>query len=48
MGDAATRRALIEQGGDPVGGTPEAFAATLHAETAKWGEVVRAAGIRLE
>jgi tripartite-type tricarboxylate transporter receptor subunit TctC len=46
--DAETRRALLDQGGDPVGGTPEEFAAFLRAETAKWGEVVRAANIRWE
>ncbi|MBR0641514.1 Bug family tripartite tricarboxylate transporter substrate binding protein [Plastoroseomonas hellenica] len=46
--DGDTRRALLDQGGNLVGGTPEAFAGLLRAETAKWGEVVRAAGIRLE
>jgi tripartite-type tricarboxylate transporter receptor subunit TctC len=46
--DEETRRALLDQGGNPVGGTPEQFAAFLREETAKWGEVVRAANIRLE
>jgi tripartite-type tricarboxylate transporter receptor subunit TctC len=46
--DPETRRALVEQGGRPVGSTPEEFAAFLRRETAKWGEVVRAANIRLE
>ena len=48
LNDPETRRALLEQGGNPVGGTPEEFAAFLRAETAKWGEVVRAANIRLD
>lgn len=48
LADSDTRRALLDQGGNLVGGTPEAFAGFLRTETAKWGEVVRAAGIRLE
>jgi tripartite-type tricarboxylate transporter receptor subunit TctC len=46
--DGETRRALLDQGGALVGSTPEAFAELLRTETAKWGEVVRAADIRLE
>jgi tripartite-type tricarboxylate transporter receptor subunit TctC len=48
LADEETRRALLDQGGNPVGGTPDEFAAFLREETAKWGEVVRAANIRLE
>lgn len=46
--DAETRRALLEQGGNLVGNTPEEFAAFLRDETAKWGAVVRAAQIRID
>jgi tripartite-type tricarboxylate transporter receptor subunit TctC len=46
--DAETRRALLEQGGTPVGDTPEEFAAFLREETAKWGGVIRAAQIRMD
>ena len=46
--DAGTRRALLEQGGNLVGNTPERFAAVLRDETAKWGAVVRAAQIRID
>jgi tripartite-type tricarboxylate transporter receptor subunit TctC len=46
--DAETRRALMEQGGTLVGNTPEAFTAFLREETAKWGEVIRAAQIKME
>ena len=30
------------------GGTPEQFAATIDHESAKWGKVIKAAGIRLD
>jgi tripartite-type tricarboxylate transporter receptor subunit TctC len=48
LADAEARRALLDQGGALVGNTPEAFAAFLGEETAKWGEVIRAAQIRME
>ena len=48
LADAETRRALLEQGGDVVGGTPDEFAAFLRRETAKWGEVIRAAQIKMD
>jgi tripartite-type tricarboxylate transporter receptor subunit TctC len=46
--DPETRRVLMEQGGELVGSTPEALAAHLESEFAKWGEVVRASGAKLE
>jgi len=42
------REKLIGQGLDPVGGTPEAFAAYIKAEIAKWAGVIKAAGAKLE
>jgi tripartite-type tricarboxylate transporter receptor subunit TctC len=33
---------------EPLGGTPQQFAATIKADTAKWGQVVRDAGIQIE
>jgi len=33
---------------EPRAGTPEEFAAYLREETAKWGKVIRDAGIRAE
>ena len=42
------RQKLIEQGAEPVGNSPEEFAALLRDEVARWREVVRVAGIRLE
>jgi tripartite-type tricarboxylate transporter receptor subunit TctC len=39
---------IRELGGTPVGNTPAEFAAFQRAEHARWGEVIRAAGIRAE
>ena len=35
-------------GDEPAGGTPEDFAATIKADSAKWNEVVRRSGARLD
>jgi tripartite-type tricarboxylate transporter receptor subunit TctC len=42
------RRGLAGQGVEAAGGTPEALAALVAAETAKWGRVIREANIRAE
>jgi tripartite-type tricarboxylate transporter receptor subunit TctC len=42
------REWFAAQGGEPMGESPEAFAAFIKTEYAKWGEVVRAAGITVE
>jgi tripartite-type tricarboxylate transporter receptor subunit TctC len=39
---------LADMATEPRAGTPEAFAAYLREETAKWGKVIRDAGIRAE
>jgi len=39
---------LAGQGADPAGGSPEEFSAFLKEEIAKWGKVVRGAGISAE
>lgn len=44
----ATRKPLEDQGGRIVGNTPEEFAAYIRAEAAKWGEVIRFSGAKLE
>jgi tripartite-type tricarboxylate transporter receptor subunit TctC len=44
--DPDMRRRLEEQGGEPVGSTPEEFAALLREEVAKWPEVVRVSGAK--
>jgi len=39
---------LIDLGFDPIGGTPEQFAANIKSETEKWARVIKAAGVRLD
>jgi tripartite-type tricarboxylate transporter receptor subunit TctC len=39
---------LMAEGAEPVGNTPEQFGAFIKSEIAKWGNVIRAAGIRVE
>ncbi len=48
LGVAETRDKLILQGFEPVGGTPGEFAAYIKSEIAKWGKVIKAAGIKAE
>lgn len=40
------RARLISQGADPIGSTPEAFAAHVRAEIERWKSVIERAGIR--
>jgi tripartite-type tricarboxylate transporter receptor subunit TctC len=42
------RDKLVQQGADPVGSTPEEFAAFIKAETAKWAKVIKSADIRAD
>ena len=39
---------IVAQGNQVGGGTPEEFGALIRAETAKWGKVVREAGVRAD
>jgi tripartite-type tricarboxylate transporter receptor subunit TctC len=39
---------LLAQGGVAVGGTPEQLAERIKADIAKWGKVVRTAGVKIE
>jgi tripartite-type tricarboxylate transporter receptor subunit TctC len=48
LGDAALREKLADQGFEPVGDSPEEFAAYIKSEIAKWSKVIRDAGIRPE
>ncbi|GAD24828.1 tripartite tricarboxylate transporter substrate binding protein [Acidovorax sp. MR-S7] len=42
------RQRYRELGADAAGGTPEAFGSHIRAESAKWGALIRQAGIRLD
>lgn len=46
VADPPTRERLLSMGLDPVGSAPDEFAAYVKAETAKWGKLVREAGIK--
>lgn len=39
---------LLEQGAEPVGSSPEAFAAVLRDEVARWSAVIKASGIQVD
>ncbi|MEO8442173.1 MAG: tripartite tricarboxylate transporter substrate binding protein [Betaproteobacteria bacterium] len=39
---------LLAEGAEPVGNSPEQFGEFIKAEIAKWGKVIRAAGLRAE
>lgn len=43
--DATVRERFLNGGADPVGNTPEEFAAVIRADMAKWAGVVKAAGL---
>ncbi|HTE14663.1 MAG TPA: tripartite tricarboxylate transporter substrate-binding protein, partial [Burkholderiales bacterium] len=42
------KKIFANEGGEAVGNSPEAFAAVVKSETAKWAKVVKAAGIKIE
>ena len=46
MPDVAER--LSSQGAEPIGSTPQAFAAYIRTETAKWAKVIRESGAKAE
>jgi tripartite-type tricarboxylate transporter receptor subunit TctC len=48
LADPAVKAKLIDLGGDPLIGTPEAFGKLVAAETEKWEKVVKAAGLKVE
>jgi tripartite-type tricarboxylate transporter receptor subunit TctC len=39
---------LVAQGIDPIGNTPEQFAAYMRAEIVKWAKIIKATGVTAE
>ena len=48
LNDPAFRKRVQDMGVTPMGGTPEDVPAYIASESARWGDVVKAAGIRME
>jgi tripartite-type tricarboxylate transporter receptor subunit TctC len=46
--DAVIRKRFLDDGVEPVGSSPEEFAALIRADMAKWAKVVKDAGIKAE
>jgi tripartite-type tricarboxylate transporter receptor subunit TctC len=48
ISDPETKKRMLDNGYEPVGGTPDKFVAHIHAEIAKWAPVVKAAGVKVD
>ncbi len=48
LAEAETMQRITAFGGEPVGGTPDAFGVMIHAEIARWGAVALHANVRLD
>ncbi|HEX8375866.1 MAG TPA: tripartite tricarboxylate transporter substrate binding protein [Geminicoccaceae bacterium] len=46
--DPEVRQKLADMGFEPLGSTPDEFAASVKAETPRWAELIRAAGVTME
>jgi tripartite-type tricarboxylate transporter receptor subunit TctC len=48
LDDESVRASIRKLGVEPVAESREAFDAYIHAETQKWGDLVKTAGIKLD
>ena len=48
LAEPEIKRRLVELGGEPLIGTPEAFGAMISAGTEKWEKVVKFSGAKVE
>jgi tripartite-type tricarboxylate transporter receptor subunit TctC len=48
LGTSGIRESFAKQGADPAGGSPEQFDAFIRADSARWGDVIKQAGIKPE
>ena len=48
IGEPDMRKRMLDNGYEPVGGTPEQFGTHIRAEIAKWAPVVKATGVRVD
>jgi len=48
LGKPDAREKFLTAGVEPVGSTPDQFAATIRSEMAKWGKLMKDVGIRAE
>ena len=46
--DPEVRQKLADMGFEPLGSTPDEFAASVKAETPRWAELIKAAGVTME
>jgi tripartite-type tricarboxylate transporter receptor subunit TctC len=44
----AFKEKFAKTGDEPAGGTPEEFAETIKTDSAKWADVIKRAGVKLE
>jgi len=47
LADPETRQALIQLGGNPVGGSPQDFERFIASEKARWEKVIKSAGMTI-